>query len=579
MTGVCIYTLREKLSLTQLSSAISKMREDVRLKHTDIRANGKVVKTMQTFLDKIQPSTLKSDPSDKTSAATTLRSLQDDEPRTKRKREDDTDEEEPKKSSVSKPSKVLKKSKVEPKPSSSSRSTNHRGGGSGSKIIVKKVMVSTPKKVSAPPVRGSAMESLASEVSHPKSKHPQRSQSTSTSTSPQPPPSSPSATSLSDTPATSNALFTQPSAWAPPRKESEEILSSSITRRPVTGSVQQNTHMPEASVEIVQQITIKSDPDGARPSQSVLDRLAVIRNAKISPERSIVSPTATISAHASFAAQQERLLEQIPMPVVAGPSSQPDLLPLQLQPATGNSILDNGENADRMQVDTPTSVNPLITTAQVHSILAKAGFLQQPPDRRNSVDVVPRASTDADMGVRDPRRRLSTSPNQTFFSPGFTSGVLSVGRTITQGNPQLSPTAGPSWANAQPRSASAPSVDARQAPSGPLTQASPEASSSEQPPPSSLPRKPDVLPKIGSISTDMLAVQINPHRRSPEIPKGPRADRMREQEWGRGGHHGGDGMKRSRWDTREPYDARERDRGWGGGGSGQFRDSEYGWRS
>ncbi|KAH9946705.1 hypothetical protein B0H21DRAFT_857876, partial [Amylocystis lapponica] len=52
MTGVLIHQFRATLSMTQLSSAIWKMRADVRSRHADIRANAKVHKTMFTFITK-----------------------------------------------------------------------------------------------------------------------------------------------------------------------------------------------------------------------------------------------------------------------------------------------------------------------------------------------------------------------------------------------------------------------------------------------------------------------------------------------------------------------------------------------
>ena len=62
MIGVLIHTWRLKLSPTQLSSAIEKMRADVRTKYIDIRQNTKVSKTMLEFLKKkVKPSELKSD--------------------------------------------------------------------------------------------------------------------------------------------------------------------------------------------------------------------------------------------------------------------------------------------------------------------------------------------------------------------------------------------------------------------------------------------------------------------------------------------------------------------------------------
>jgi hypothetical protein len=62
MIGLLIYLFRDRLSLTQLSSAIGKMRKDVRNAHQDIRANGRITKHMLSFMTKgIKISELKSD--------------------------------------------------------------------------------------------------------------------------------------------------------------------------------------------------------------------------------------------------------------------------------------------------------------------------------------------------------------------------------------------------------------------------------------------------------------------------------------------------------------------------------------
>ena len=62
MIGLLIHTHRTKLSQTQLSSAIEKMRADVRGKYDDIRQNSKVTKTMLEFVHKkVKVSELKSD--------------------------------------------------------------------------------------------------------------------------------------------------------------------------------------------------------------------------------------------------------------------------------------------------------------------------------------------------------------------------------------------------------------------------------------------------------------------------------------------------------------------------------------
>ncbi|KAG9312705.1 hypothetical protein JVU11DRAFT_7128 [Chiua virens] len=62
MIGVLIYLKRQTLSLTQISSAVEKMRKDVRASHTDIRSNTRVTKHLTEFMaKKIKVSELKSD--------------------------------------------------------------------------------------------------------------------------------------------------------------------------------------------------------------------------------------------------------------------------------------------------------------------------------------------------------------------------------------------------------------------------------------------------------------------------------------------------------------------------------------
>jgi hypothetical protein len=60
--GVLIFLKRQTLSLTQISSAIEKMRKDVRASHQDIRSNTRVTKHLMEFVaKKIKVSELKSD--------------------------------------------------------------------------------------------------------------------------------------------------------------------------------------------------------------------------------------------------------------------------------------------------------------------------------------------------------------------------------------------------------------------------------------------------------------------------------------------------------------------------------------
>jgi hypothetical protein len=98
MIGVLIHTYRTTLSLTQLSSAISKMRVDVRAKYDDIRQNTRVTKAMLEFINKrVKVSELKSDKQGDRPASSKSRLAQKSMP-SKRKRamysDDDSSESE-----------------------------------------------------------------------------------------------------------------------------------------------------------------------------------------------------------------------------------------------------------------------------------------------------------------------------------------------------------------------------------------------------------------------------------------------------------------------------------------------------
>uniref|UniRef100_A0A8H7XPV9 GmrSD restriction endonucleases N-terminal domain-containing protein n=1 Tax=Psilocybe cubensis TaxID=181762 RepID=A0A8H7XPV9_PSICU len=61
MFAVFIYMHKDKATMTQLASGISKMRLNVRKEHVDIRTNSKVMKTMSDFIMKWKPTTIPGD--------------------------------------------------------------------------------------------------------------------------------------------------------------------------------------------------------------------------------------------------------------------------------------------------------------------------------------------------------------------------------------------------------------------------------------------------------------------------------------------------------------------------------------
>ncbi|KAJ3556857.1 hypothetical protein NM688_g1792 [Phlebia brevispora] len=91
MTGALIFMRRGSLSLTQLSSAITLMRADVRSKHNDVRQNNKTSKTMWSFIKKVKSQQLESDGQGDIPAATFLK--QQPLPKApKRKRSEDVED-------------------------------------------------------------------------------------------------------------------------------------------------------------------------------------------------------------------------------------------------------------------------------------------------------------------------------------------------------------------------------------------------------------------------------------------------------------------------------------------------------
>ncbi|KAL4071943.1 hypothetical protein J3A83DRAFT_4093033 [Scleroderma citrinum] len=95
MIGVLIYLKRSSLSLTQLSSAIEKMRKDVRASEKDIRANTRITKFMLDFMNKrLKVSELKKDGEGDIPATVTAKTFKSSAKR-KRLPESSDDESEP----------------------------------------------------------------------------------------------------------------------------------------------------------------------------------------------------------------------------------------------------------------------------------------------------------------------------------------------------------------------------------------------------------------------------------------------------------------------------------------------------
>lgn len=266
MVGLLVHTFKMKLSPTQLSSAIKKMRADVRLKHEDIRQNGKVHRSLFEFISKkVKPSDLKSDMKGDRPASSKARIAQGSKAM-KRKRKSDTDEESGDESVKPPPSKpaasraVVGSSRVSAAGSSSKTSTIL---GETAYIKIYSAAVSKiPAKPKAPVKRAST-----SQASQPAIKPTMSSTSTAAGfkTSPTTKPSLPRILKVSNE--ASDTASSQPTISTPAQRK------HSIP--PVRGLLTAS-----------QQPSIKLEPSA--PS---LDRLGAIRAAKAASGTPIQSPT------------------------------------------------------------------------------------------------------------------------------------------------------------------------------------------------------------------------------------------------------------------------------------------------
>lgn len=159
MIGVLIYLFRDRLSLTQLSSAIEKMRKDVRDDHQDIRANARITKHMVSFMSKrLKISELKTDgEGDKPAAGRPIKAK-------KRKRvaeyDDDSEEEEkPRKVTVSKaPPAASSISKLKSSGSASQKKTESKSNPVPTKFSAASVVSQSKQKKASPDSRPPAEE-------------------------------------------------------------------------------------------------------------------------------------------------------------------------------------------------------------------------------------------------------------------------------------------------------------------------------------------------------------------------------------------------------------------------------------
>jgi hypothetical protein len=252
MIGVLIYLFRDRLSLTQLSSAIEKMRKDVRDDHKDIRANSRITKHMLLFMSKrLKISELKTDgEGDKPAVGKYTKSK-------KRKRVaeyDDSDEEE-------KPRKVTA-SKAPPTASSTSKSKSS-GSTSQQKTESKPNPVST--KVSAAPAMSQSKQKKVSPDSRPLVE--KISQAPVQAKAPPPTP----------TPPVTSTKPSPPSAQVPPFQSNIAILAHPV--RPSPAPIKSDAQVSPA-VKSESRIASLYPSPAIASSIPVADRLGPIRAAK-----------------------------------------------------------------------------------------------------------------------------------------------------------------------------------------------------------------------------------------------------------------------------------------------------------
>ncbi|EKM51372.1 uncharacterized protein PHACADRAFT_213209 [Phanerochaete carnosa HHB-10118-sp] len=514
MTGYAIYTLREQLSFSQLSSAIAKMREDVRVKHADIRANKKVMTTMHTFLRNItkDPSFLKKDKDD-TAASDAIKHIAHKPAKRKRTEAqmDDDAEEQPKRVTLSKTAiaKATEANKIKTKTTATKVTKSVTSKETGTRTTVKKVPVSAP--TSKPFPSTSKISSSASHTSTAAKAFPAafKPASAASSTTPQ--------TSISDT--TQQSFKTKvPDGMGPPaipRKAPRDGMDLNLPAGPAapasaerqspqshhttpTSDALQSTNVASSQSSATPTpppIPIKPDPDNEHPRVGgIVDRLAPIRNAKSSAPSSPELPSQLSSPSRSlFAQHQQQFLQQqggaLSPPATTQGTEQdhPRLLPRTSSDPTFQ------HNAARQT--TPSTPTPQITAAAVQSLLARAGF-------QGSPKLLATSPQNADT-LHDSRRRPSVStPMQSPTLPFATSAP----------KPPSAPASAPASANGSATHASQSPPAAPTTPGHAPQPAQPSPSRSLSP---TLPRRPEASPKA-DVGKPMLATRM-----SPESVRGP----------------------------------------------------------
>ena len=574
MIGVLIYRLKNELSFAQLSSIITKMREDVRTKHVDIRANKKVMATMFKFLKKVKLTMFKDDDKGTPSAAAAIVALHKTSKRKRADAELEDNDEEPQRRVAAKRAngKVADppKAKTKTTTSSSRVASGSKGAGeNGTKTAVRRTATrGSASTIPAQSSRPGGGEPSSSNTSRPEQQSARAPPPTVSRSSPRPSPShmSPRPPSVSAPPSaacesTQGAPLSEP---RPPsrgptntahRADSVERTLPSISRRTVLDSVSGQAPPsvpPDVSTSYGMSsdqrlVTVKPDPDTPPSLTSFRDRLAPIRNAKTS-ERGPNSPVQPSPTQSSFLAAQ---LQRQQSPLATSAPAPPALLSrLQAESSSSHTVpfassTERSVHHPRLSVDSafqnsisPNQVQNSHATpnsqkimTQLQSILAKAGY-SPPQERRSSVDATPAVAATPISGeplsnvTRDPRKRSSATPTASPNQP--LSPLPSVASMATLQASSTPPTAPVPLPPAAASAASPPSViqPSHSPPASAGAPSTPAAMSTGKPLSPTLPRKPDALPKIDKPSSDILAVPMMTCQRPRDIGKRSRWDQQ-----------------------------------------------------
>ncbi|KIJ67382.1 hypothetical protein HYDPIDRAFT_37917 [Hydnomerulius pinastri MD-312] len=360
MIGVLIYVKRSTLSLTQISSAIEKMRKDVRASHKDIRSNTRVTKHLLEFMNKrLQVSELKSDGQGDKPASVVTKAIQP----VKRKRplvsdSDDSEEEElPRKAKVTK----------------SATTTTTNAAASGSKTSKQTFASSGPKKTAA---SSSPAASIPAALTSTKVTTTLATTSSKTAT-----PAPVRIKKCSPTPAApppnqQSAVPKKPSPLATPNPPTPLVTSSSqvVPSGPFASTAMSSAKASPLTVQTTSTVKSESPPIGSLDSTSVLDRLAPIRAAKAS----LLSGTNPVQSPVSGSEFRARLSPGVNI-------HQPSIDPRQAPSATQPATLQQRQRSSVAPMSQPFPISlppgtpgqtPPISTTQVEDLLRAHGLLQ-----------------------------------------------------------------------------------------------------------------------------------------------------------------------------------------------------------